>query len=78
MKNILKAALVVVLSSSTAFAAGAGQGEGLSTLTILFLVFGATILVFQLVPGIALFVSMIRGLFSRKEAIDAVNAGEKN
>jgi hypothetical protein len=78
MKNILKAALVVFLAgSSTALAAGGAETEGLSLLVIVFLAFGAVIVVFQAIPGLILFYSMIRGLFSapaRKAA--SVTGGE--
>jgi hypothetical protein len=79
MKNVIKAALIVILSSSTAYAAGVGQTEGLSTLAILFLVFGAMILVFQLIPGLALFFSMIKGLFAgdQKKSAEAIKIGEE-
>ncbi len=79
MKRLIQAALIVLLSSTAAYATGAGQTEGLSTLAIVFLVFGATILVFQLIPGLALFFAMIKGLFasSDKEARGALGGAEK-
>lgn len=65
MKNVLRHVLVVLLaSSSTAFAAGGAESEGLSWMVILFLVFGGLILVFQMIPGLLLFFSMVRGFFS--------------
>jgi hypothetical protein len=81
MKNILKAALVVFLAgSSTALAAGGAETEGLSFLVILFLSFAAVIVIFQAIPGLILFYSLIRGLFSapsRKTAQVAGGEGRK-
>lgn len=79
MKTIIKAALVVLLSSSAAWAAGVGDSEGLSTITILFIAFGATILVFQAIPGLFLFFSMIKGLFSAsyKKPVSAIDTSAK-
>ncbi len=49
-------------------AASGGKTEGSSILIILFLTFGALIIVFQLIPGVILFVSMIKGLFGKEKA----------
>lgn len=65
MKNILpKVAVMLLAGSSAALAAGGSAGQGMSPLTIVFLVFCALIVVFQAIPGLVLFVSMLRGLFS--------------
>ena len=65
MKNIFKIIFVVLLfCSSTALAAGATGAKNISPLTILFLAFGAVIIAFQAIPGLILFFSMIKGLFS--------------
>jgi hypothetical protein len=45
-------------------AAGGGSGEPVSILMILFLGFGALILVFQLFPAVVLFVGMLKGLMA--------------
>jgi hypothetical protein len=77
MKNILKSALVVLLgSSTTALAAGSAETGGLSWMVILFLVFGGLILVFQLIPGFLLFLSMLKGFFSAssKDTVPAVGS----
>lgn len=44
----------------------------MNLLTMLFLGFCAIIVVFQMVPATILFVGMIKGLFSAKEANEAV------
>jgi hypothetical protein len=66
-------------SASVAQAAASGSQEGMSVALIAFLVFGATILVFQLIPGAILLFSMIREIFagSRKEAASVVGDPEK-
>lgn len=65
MKTMTRSIIVLLMSAAPALAAGAAEGEkGSGFLLILFLVFGALIIVFQLIPGLVLFVSMIRALFS--------------
>lgn len=75
MKNILRSALIVLLgSSTTALAASGADSGGLSWMVILFLVFGGLILVLQVGPGLVMFFSMLKGLFSEssKKAVPAV------
>ena len=65
MKTIMQ---IIAVSGATTSPAIAGEGlesTGSSLLVILFLGFGALIVVCQLVPGLVLFCSMIKGLFSR-------------
>jgi hypothetical protein len=80
MKSTIKNALLVFICSvSTAFAAnGAEKGES-SLFLILFLGFGALIIVFQMIPGVLLFFSMLRGLFSAapKETALAAEKSDK-
>ncbi len=66
------AALAFMGIASQALAAAGGKGEGSSILIILFLTFGALIIVFQLIPGVVLFVSMIKGLFGKGKETVAV------
>lgn len=81
MKNVFQAVLVwFLLGGSTALAAGGAHAQGLSVLVILFLAFGAVIVVFQAIPGLLLFFSMLRGLFtapSGKRTPVAGGEGEK-
>jgi hypothetical protein len=51
-------------STSVAFAAGGPETEGSGLLLILFIVFGALIILFQTAPGMVLFSSMMKGIFS--------------
>jgi hypothetical protein len=66
MKTLRNLVLAVLLcSSSVAFASGGGgDGEG-RLLVFVFLGFGALIIAFQMIPGLILFVSMIKEVFSR-------------
>jgi hypothetical protein len=50
-----------------AFAAGSVEDGGIGFWIILFLAFGALIIAFQFVPAIALFASMVRGVFRRAD-----------
>lgn len=65
MKSILR--IIVVLGATTSLAvAGEGtEASGNGLLVILFLGFGALIIVCQLVPCLILFCSMIKGLFAK-------------
>jgi len=65
MKSIItNSSGILLMIAGSAFAdTGAGASES-GWLWMLFLGFGALIVVFQLVPSVILFVSMLRGLFS--------------
>lgn len=67
-------ALIALLGiACQAMAASGGKTEGSSSiLIILFLTFGALIIVCQLIPGVILFVSMIKGLFGKEKETVAV------
>jgi len=65
MNTMIKILLAVLVSALPALAAGSGDSGDVSPLVVLFIAFGAMILLFQLVPGFILFGSMIRGLFGR-------------
>ena len=67
MKTTL-ATMITLIAASTAFAASGAETEGSGLLVALFLGIGALVIVFQLLPGLTLFGSMIRGLFSGKSA----------
>lgn len=57
------ATIAAVLAPATALAANEG-GEGMSLFAALFLAFAVLIVMFQLVPGVMLFVGMVKGIFS--------------
>ncbi len=63
IRNLVLAGLLC--SSSVAFASsGSGGGDG-RLMVFIFLGFGALIIAFQMIPGLILFVSMIKEVFSR-------------
>lgn len=65
MKTTLKLMLgALVLGNSTVVHAAGGAGSEMGLGTFLFLGFLALILVFQMVPGLILFFSMLKGLFA--------------
>lgn len=66
MKTAL--ATILTLIATTTFAASGAESEGNGLLVVLFLGVGALIVASQMLPGLALFGSMIRGLFSGKDA----------
>ena len=67
-------------SASSVFAAQSGDYAGSGILLTAFLTFGALILVFQLIPGMILFFTMMKGLFvsSVKESPVVINEEDKN
>jgi hypothetical protein len=64
MRMLLTSILATIGWLTPAFAADGGIATGTSILVILFLGFAALIIVFQFVPGLALFFSMLKGIFS--------------
>ncbi|MBE0599248.1 MAG: hypothetical protein IH614_18550 [Desulfuromonadales bacterium] len=64
MKTLLKSILALILGAGTSFAATGGDTSSLSPFVVLLLFFGGLIIAFQLMPGIFLFLSMVKGLFS--------------
>jgi len=66
MKRIVHSVIPALMGSAgTAFAATeSGQTGGMSWLMIFFLAFFGLIVAMQVIPGVILFVSMIRGIFS--------------
>lgn len=66
MKTTL-ATIIALIISSTAFAASGAQSEDSGLLVTLFLGVGALIIAFQLLPGLTLFGSMMKGLLPGKD-----------
>ncbi len=64
MKAILTTLAVALAYATPALAATTNGAKGTSLLLILFLGFGALIVVFQFIPGLVLFASMLKGLFT--------------
>jgi hypothetical protein len=65
MKTMIKSFLAVLLAVVPALASGGKEAGEVSFLVVLFFAFGALILVFQSVPGLILFATMIKELFTR-------------
>ena len=76
MKTIVKHLFVTLSASSPAFAAAGAEPGGNGLMVILFLGFGALIIVFQLIPALMLFVSMVKGLFRKPTKAAAFAAGK--
>ena len=64
MGTMLRTLLVTLAMVTPALAANGNAVKGSSILLILFLGFGALIVVFQFIPGMVLFFSMLKGLFT--------------
>lgn len=65
MGTLMRTAIVTLASVTTALAANGSEVKGSSFLIILFIGFAALIIVFQFIPGLVLFVTMLKGLFTR-------------
>lgn len=66
MKNYIKLTTALTLAATYANAASSATSDDNSLLVKIFLAFAAIIIVFQLIPGIVLFGSMLKGIFSRE------------
>ncbi len=76
--RILRATVLTILGwAAPALAANSGVAKGTSILLILFLGFAALIIVFQFIPGLALFFAMLKGLFRGAEKNGAHTKGKK-
>jgi hypothetical protein len=64
MKTLLRTLTATLALVVPALAANGSEPEGSGLLIILFFGFGALIVVFQLVPGLVLFVTMVKELFT--------------
>lgn len=75
MRTLMRAVIITLASVAPALAAESSDVKGTSILLILFLGFAALIIVFQFIPGLVLFVSMLKGLFARapKKATETVS-----
>lgn len=78
MKAIRFTCATLLATCPATFAASGAEPEGNAYLAMAFLAFGALIVVFQLIPGLALFASMLRGLFTRSAPEEAASARNGN
>jgi chromate transport protein ChrA len=77
MGTLLRAVIVLLASVTTALAANSTVVKGSTFLLILFLGFAALIIVFQFIPGLVLFATMLKGLFSRAPKKETETLSEK-
>ena len=75
MRTLFRASILILASVAPALAANGSEGKGSTFLLILFLGFAALIIVFQFIPGLVLFATMLKGLFSRapKKSTEALS-----
>ena len=79
MKKITRLTLAVILAGAgNSFASEAIVNEGSSLCIMLFLGFCALIIFFQLLPGLTLFVNMVRELFRRTPREPADNGSHNS
>lgn len=80
MKTLTNIISMLLIACSSAIAASGAGTEGNGLLVTLFLGFGALIIAFQLVPGMVLFGSMLKGIFSKSTTATSMakrsNSGE--
>jgi len=63
MKLIITVLTAIMVKATPALASSGQETMGTSLLVLLFLGFGALIVICQLIPGLVLFCSMLKGLF---------------
>lgn len=80
MKTIVRVIAILGITTSLSLAGEGGETMGSSLFVILFLGFGALIIVCQLIPGLMLFCSMMKGLFGKaiKKTLPATDETEGN
>ena len=80
MKTIFRTAAVTLAWTVPVLAANGSEADESGLLAILFLGFGALVLVFQLIPGLVLFGTMLKELFTpapRKAPATATEESEE-
>ena len=75
MRVLISTIAALLVTVSQVMAAGGNNAEPVSVLMILFMGFGALILVFQLFPAVVLFVGMVKGLMAPVVKKDEAKAG---
>ena len=75
MRVLISTIAALLVTVSQVMAAGGSNAEPVSVLMILFMGFGALILVFQLFPAVVLFVGMIKGLMAPAVKKEEAKAG---
>ncbi|MBT1071399.1 hypothetical protein [Pelotalea chapellei] len=67
MKTSYATIAALLVPATKALASGNAGEEGMSLFAAIFLAFAVLIVMFQLVPGVMLFVGMIKGIFSSEK-----------
>jgi hypothetical protein len=65
MGTLMRTVILILASVTTVLAADGSVVKGSSILIILFLGFAALIIVFQFIPGLVLFTTLLKSLFTR-------------
>ena len=65
MRTLIRTLILILASVAPAFAANGSEAKGSTFLLVLFLGFAALIIVFQFIPGLVLFATMLKGLFTK-------------
>ncbi|MCM0080060.1 hypothetical protein L4X63_00490 [Geomonas sp. Red32] len=76
MKTLSATALSLVITATQALASGGENHEGMGLLTTFFIAFAVLIILFQMVPGLSLFVGMLKGIFSSERREKEVVGGK--
>ncbi|MFH1911763.1 MAG: hypothetical protein ABIK91_07070 [Pseudomonadota bacterium] len=77
MKLIITVLTAIMVKATPALASSGQETMGTSLLVLLFLGFGALIVICQLIPGLVLFCSMLKGLFGSAEKNTMPKTGAK-
>jgi hypothetical protein len=64
MKLIIAVVTAIMVKTTLVLASSSQETMGTSLLALLFLGFGSFVIVCQLIPGLVLFCSMLKGLFN--------------
>ena len=81
MKFIPATILSLMITGTQALAsAGDASSEGMGLLSTFFIAFAVLVLLFQFLPGMALFMGMLKGIFSpeAKTGKESAGAGRSN
>ena len=77
MKAISATVVSLMITGTQAMAStGGASGEGMGLLATFFIAFGVLIVLFQFVPGIALFLCMLKGIFSSKAGKEELHSSK--
>jgi hypothetical protein len=75
MRVLMSTIAALLVTVSQVMASGGSNAEPLSIMAILFMGFGALIVVFQVFPAVVLFIGMVKGLLAPAVKKDPVATG---